>query len=205
MTRATAGIRNILSSAAVYELFQRVLGAHDVRSRFVNDFIRPRPGMRVLDIGCGPAEILAYLPEVDYQGFDISPEYIERARKHFGGRGQFHCRELSRLDVEQQAPFDIVLMIGVLHHLHDEAATGVLRLVGQALKPGGRLLTMDPCLEPGQHPIARFLVRNDRGQYVRVRSGYAALGAAVFESPRVEVRHKKGIPYTHCLMECTRA
>lgn len=204
MAQITNGVRAILSSAAVYTLFQRIMGAHPVRTRFVNEFVRPVAGMRVLDIGCGPADILEYLPEVDYHGFDISDLYIDRARERFGQRGTFHCRELTSSDVEALPAFDIALAIGVLHHLDDATAIEALRLASRALKPGGRLLTMDPVLEPGQNPIARFLVRRDRGQNVRTRNGYTDLARAVFESPTVEVRHKSGIPYTHCVMECTR-
>lgn len=204
MAQITHGVRAVLSNPVVYSLFQRIMGAHAVRTKFVNELVKPRAGMRVLDIGCGPADILDYLPDVDYQGFDISASYIAQARKRFGQRGQFHCQELTRADVEQMPPFDLVIAVGLLHHLDDAAATGLLRLAAQALAPGGRLLTMDPCLEPGQHPIARFLVKRDRGQNVRTRQGYTELAGAVFDAPVVEVRHKGGIPYTHCVMECTR-
>lgn len=160
--------------------------------------------MSILDIGCGPADILAYLPDVDYSGFDISDAYIERAKMRFAQRGRFYCQELTHPDIEKMPPFDIVLVLGLLHHLDEEEAIGVLRLASQALKLGGRLVTVDPCLEAGQNPIARFLVRNDRGQNVRTQRGYATLANAVFDSPRVEVRHQSWIPYTHCIMECTR-
>ena len=204
MAQVTSGIRAILSNPVVYELFQTLLGAHRVRTWFVDEVVRPRAGMRVLDIGCGPADILAYFPAVEYQGFDISEDYLERARKRFGQRGDFRCQELTSIDVTAMPPFDIVIAIGLLHHLDDAGATGLLRLALQALRPSGRLITMDPVLEPGQHPIARFLVKRDRGQNVRTRNGYAALAGAVFDAPIVTVRHKSGIPYTHCVMECAR-
>jgi 2-polyprenyl-3-methyl-5-hydroxy-6-metoxy-1,4-benzoquinol methylase len=188
----------------VYSLFQRMLGASQVRTWFVDEVLRPRTGMRMLDIGCGPADILDHLPAVDYQGYDISEDYIERARGKYGPRGEFHCGELTSTDVAAMPPFDVVLVLGVLHHLDDSGATALLRLASNALRPGGRVITMDPVLEPGQHPIARFLVKRDRGQNVRTRDGYSALACAVFESPIVTVRHKSGIPYTHCVMECTR-
>jgi SAM-dependent methyltransferase len=107
-------------------------------------------------------------------------------------------------DVENMPSFDVVLALGLIHHLGDEEAVGIMRLAYKALKPGGRLLTVDPCLEPGQNPIARFLVNNDRGQNVRNKAAYASVANAVFKSPRIEVRHQRWIPYTHCFMECTR-
>jgi SAM-dependent methyltransferase len=155
-------------------------------------------------MGCGPGDILAYLPDIDYWGFDISNAYIERANARFGRLGKFHCQELTPSIVESMPPFDVVLALGLLHHLDDESAVRVLRLASQALKPGGRVLTVDPCLESGQNPIARFLVSKDRGQNVRIRKEYAALASTVFESPRVTVRHQRWIPYTHCIIESTK-
>ena len=204
MAQITLDVRAILSNPVVYSSLQRIMGGHQSRSRFVKDFVRPHAGMKVLDIGCGPADILAYLPEVDYWGFDISDAYIQRARALFGCRGKFQCRELVVADIENMPSFDVVLALGLIHHLGDEEAVGIMRLAYKALKPGGRLLTVDPCLDSGQNPIARFLVSNDRGQNVRNKAAYASVANAVFKSPRIEVRHQRWIPYTHCFMECTR-
>lgn len=204
MTQITSGVRAVLSNASVYSLLQHLLGSHRARQTFVAELVKPVAGMRVLDIGCGPASILPYLPEVDYHGFDISERYIERARQRFGARGTFYAAALTEAEVDRLPAFDLVLAMAVLHHMDDDTARSTLRLADRALAPGGRLLTLDPCLHPGQHPIARFLARHDRGQHVRDQAGYAALASAVFEAPRVEIRHgTRGIPYTHCWMACT--
>ena len=204
MSQITHGVHAILSNPAVYSAFQNLMGAHQGRLRFVENFIRPSTGMKVLDVGCGPADILDYLPNVDYWGYDISEAYIKRADARYGKRGKFHCQELQPADLGQMPSFDVVLAIGLLHHLDDAPAKNVLNLAWQALAPGGRLLTVDPCLDKTQNAIARFLVKNDRGQNVRTREEYTALANSVFDSPRVEVQHQKWIPYTHCFMECTR-
>lgn len=204
MAQITSGLKAILSMPAIYSAFQYLFGGHSVRVKFCEEFIRPILGCTVLDIGCGPADILEYLPVVDYWGFDISEAYIKHAKKKYGHRGKFHCQELTSSDVEKMPLFDIVLTLGLLHHLNDEDAVSVMRLAYMALKPGGRLLTLDPCIEHGQNPIAWFLIRNDRGHNIRTKAGYAAIASAVFDSPRIEVRHKSGIPYTHCFMECAR-
>lgn len=204
MGQVTSGIRAIFSNPTIYSVFQNIMGAHGVRTTLVEEFVRPISGSSILDIGCGPADILAYLPEVDYCGFDISDTYIVRANKRFSQRGRFCCQELTHADVDKMPKVDIVLALGLLHHLDDESAIGVLRLASQALKPGGRLLTFDPCFDAEQNFVSRFLVGIDRGQNVRTGEGYVAIASAVFESPRFEVRHRAWIPYTHCFMECTR-
>jgi len=204
MGQVTTGFRAILSHPYIYSVFQYLMGAHQGRTRFISDFVRPVPGSAVLDVGCGTADILDYLPCVNYWGFDINQAYIDQAKARFGMRGKFQCQELKAADLDNLIKFDIVLAIGLLHHLDDAMAGRTLALAHQALKPGGHLITIDPCIEPGQNPIASFLVRNDRGQNVRDKAGYEVLAKAVFETPRIEVRHKAWIPYTHCFMECRK-
>jgi SAM-dependent methyltransferase len=204
MAQITHGIRGILSHPFIYNALQSLMGAHQARKKFVANFIKPFSGMNVLDVGCGPADIFAYMPEVDYCGFDIDDGYIDQAHKRFGLRGAFHCKQLQMTDLESLPLFDIVLAIGLFHHLDDAVALDVMQLASKALKPGGRLLSIDPCLDPSQSTIARLLIRGDRGQNVRDKAGYEALAGAVFESPRVEVRHTAWIPYTHCIMECQK-
>ncbi len=204
MAQITSGIRAIFSSPFIYSIFQNIMGAHSIRSSFVEEFVRPLAGCAILDIGCGPADILAYLPDVDYYGFDISETYIARAKKQFGLRGKFYCQELTDSDIENMPKVDIVLALGLLHHMDDDSAIAVLQLASKALKPGGRLLTFDPCFDVKQNHVSRFLVGIDRGQNVRTRAGYESIVNVIFESPHVEVRHRAWIPYTHCFMECTR-
>jgi hypothetical protein len=95
-------------------------------------------------------------------------------------------------------------MLGVLHHLDDDVAKTVIQTALQALKLGGRLLTVDPCFEKGQNPIAKFLISQDRGQNVRTKHEYSALVEGQFDQAAIEVNHLSWIPYTHCIMECTR-
>ena len=138
--------------------------------------------MRVLDIGCGPADILAHLPHVEYYGFDISELYIQRARARFADRhAKFACKLLTSDDLSRLPRFDRVIAIGLLHHLGDEMATELMRMVSTRLAPGGRLVTLDPCLSDDQNLVSRWLVKSDRGQNVRTREGYAAIarGASV--------------------------
>lgn len=205
MAQITNGLRALLSHPLVYITFQALMGPSSVRRNFVADFVRPEPGISVLDIGCGPADILDFLPSVDYRGFDISEAYIEHAHKRFGNRGVFTCKHLEIGDLAGLPKFDVVLALGLLHHLDEAEAIGVMRLARVALKPGGRLITIDPVLDAGQNIIAGFLIRRDRGRNVREKSGYEAIARAVFPPPRIEVRHQTWIPYTHCMMECTAA
>lgn len=205
MSQVTRGARAILSSPKVYDAFQHIMGAARLRAEFVRDFIRPVPGMRILDIGCGTADILNFLPDdVQYWGYDISAPYIEAAKARFGGRGHFECALLDTERVDELPPFDLAMAAGVLHHLDDEQAKSLFRLAERALKPDGRLVTTDPCFAVGQNPIARFLISRDRGQNVRTSEAYRALPSSVFGQVHGVLRHRSWVPYTRWLMECRR-
>jgi ubiquinone/menaquinone biosynthesis C-methylase UbiE len=92
MGQITTGIRSILSRPTVYDAFQRLMGAQRRRRELATDYIRAQTGDSVLDIGCGTAEILNFLPSVEYFGFDVSKQYIDAAHHRFGQRGHFFAR-----------------------------------------------------------------------------------------------------------------
>src|SRR5262245_49529530 len=95
----------LLGVPALYTGFQNALGAAASRRTIVADYVRPRAGDRVLDIGCGPADILDCLPGVVYLGVDVSAAYIENARRRFGAAARFHCGSAYQLPDLQAGPF----------------------------------------------------------------------------------------------------
>jgi SAM-dependent methyltransferase len=197
-------LKSLLGLPVVYKTFARAVGRERLFTMLVRGYIRPRPGDKVLDIGCGPAVLLERMPEVNYTGFDLSPDYIESAKKQFGSRARFFCEAVSKASVPEPGTYDLVLANGVVHHLPDAEAVQLFELAHAALKTGGRLVTVDGCYEDGQSPITRRILENDRGEYVRTRAEYERLAAQVFPTRKVTVRHDLlRIPYTHIIMECT--
>ncbi|MBX9585429.1 MAG: class I SAM-dependent methyltransferase [Gemmataceae bacterium] len=197
-------LKTILAVPAVYRLFGRVVGGN-ARATFVREYLRPAAGDRVLDLGCGPGDLLAYLPPCDYVGVDLDPQYVAAARARYGDRGSFRCETAEAVAGVEPGTFDLVIASGLLHHLTDEQADATLRVAHKALRPGGRFVSLDGCFVPGQSPVARWMLRRDRGRFVRDLPGYLQLAEAVFPAVRPAVRHDLlWLPYTHAVLECTR-
>ena len=57
------------------------------------------------------------------------------------------------------------------------------RSIANALEPGGRLITVDPCYHARQSSIQRFIVSNDRGMHVRSFDRYVELCSTEFHEP----------------------
>lgn len=197
----------ILHYPASYIVLQTLLGGRGARKSFVENFLHASDGERLLDIGCGPASMMDFLPQtIRYTGVDHNPAYIAYAKSRYGERGEFFAVD-AESDLSQiiDPPFDIVLAMALLHHLSDEQAQSMLGSVHGLLKPGGVLITFDPVFVEQQNPIARWFIERDRGEHVRNEAGYRNLVGQQFSAVEGEVmKNLIRIPYNHCILRATK-
>jgi SAM-dependent methyltransferase len=187
-----------------YSTFRRLTGSERLNREFVEAYVRPQEGDEILDVGCGPADVVELMPGVRYTGIDPSPNYIDSARKRFGARAQFHCGDLNSLETNQPTAFDAILCMGVLHHLSDAEVKALLPQVQRLLKPRGRFISYDPCFTEPQHPMARWIHKHDRGEFVRFDHHYEQLVSAAFSDYRRYVRTDLcTVPATVIIFDCT--
>jgi len=194
----------VLGLPAVYRFFWRLIGGKSSSRIYLAEYVKPVPGEKILDLGCGPANVLNYLPEVNYTGLDISPEYIRSAKQRFGSRGRFLCGDVGLAPIAKESgTFDLVLATGVIHHLNDAQAARLFDLARRALRPAGRLITFDGCYVPRQSRVARWLLAGDRGKFVRRQEDYLRLASACFTKVEPHLRHDLlRVPYTHLILRC---
>jgi len=200
-----SGIRAVLAQPIVYETWQSVLGAKRKHKIIRDEYIRPFKGIRIFDIGCGPAQVLEYLEDVNYMGVDLSADYIAKAKEIHGDKGEFAVESADSI-AETDRKFDLVMALGLLHHLEDEQCIALFETAKRTLDKGGRVLTFDGVYTDEQSKAAKYFLSKDRGQNVRDAEGYVSLAQKVFGKDNV-VQHIRSdmtrIPYTHILMECT--
>lgn len=198
-------LRSMLSHPRVYRAFTYAIGSEEGRKRYAREIVRARPGDRVLDIGCGPADVLQYLPAVEYHGFDLNPASIEDARRRFGDRGSFYCHRVSRDAVEDLGQFELVMATGMLHHLSDDQGAALFEIAHKALAAGGRFVSCDGWWVPRQNPITRMILALDRGAYVPDVASYVRLARQVFSDVQTLVTSKLSrLPYTYIVLQCVR-
>jgi ubiquinone/menaquinone biosynthesis C-methylase UbiE len=126
-------------------------------------------GKRVLDVGAGNGYVLSkYAQEgAEVYGIDITPTAIDLCRKRFAYRnlrGDFRVAEAERLPF-QDATFDCVCSMGVLHHVPDteKAVAEIFRM----LKPGGRLIVMFYHRNSAQYRVKYALLSRMQGRPIQ--------------------------------------
>jgi SAM-dependent methyltransferase len=196
-------MRSLLSHSHAYQAFWHVVGGAKRNRVLVQNYIRPQPGDRVLDIGCGPGTMAPFLPGTDYVGFDVSPRYIDRARRRYPHM-RFVCERVSQYSLVERNYFDVVLALGILHHLDDSEAMTLFQIARDAMKPSGKLVTIDGVWTDHQPRVAKYLLSRDRGRFVRNENGYRELTAKVFSNVESSVRNDLlRVPYSLIILNCT--
>ena len=204
MSQRTSRLYNFVNHPIVYMIFQKLMSGTSFRKKIIKHNIKNKRA-RVLDIGCGPAEILNYIPKTEYYGFDIDKRSIKYAKSKFIGKNyHFFCKRFVNKDLKRIPKVDYVVLFGILHHLKDNEVRNILRLCKKIMKKNAKLITEDPILLSKQNPIAKFIITRDRGLNVRTKSQYLELVKVYFKKINSKITHQYFIPYTWFSMACRK-
>jgi 2-polyprenyl-3-methyl-5-hydroxy-6-metoxy-1,4-benzoquinol methylase len=102
-----------------------------------------KPIKRILEVGCGAGFSADYLNGkfINYTGVDYSQNLINYAIKHNNYRGvNFECLNINEFNTDFK--FDVVLMIGVLHHMPEPE--NVIKSLFKILTPNGIIVVNEP-------------------------------------------------------------
>lgn len=149
--------------------------------------VRPRPGMRVVDLGCGTGELTAdahkRLKARSTLGIDSSPAMLEKAVPLAGDGLSFALGDIATFEDRAGTGFDLILSNAALHWVPDHPA--LLAHLVRLLAPGGRMAVQVPANQThASHRLANELAREEpfatalRG-HVRHRSVLTALEYAL--------------------------
>ncbi|MDQ2900108.1 MAG: methyltransferase domain-containing protein [Acidobacteriota bacterium] len=101
------------------------------------DLLKPEPGERILDVGCGTARLTAQIAAsgATVVGLDSDPGMIAQARINFP-QLRFHLA--SAVDFALPEPVDAVFSNAALHWIREPEPA--ISRIAKALRPGGRFV-----------------------------------------------------------------
>ena len=110
-------------------------------------FCGVKPGLRVLDAGCGPGKTSLILYEMiqpggELLGVDYSEVRICHATLHYGGKPGIGFRVHDLRDPIKTDPFDLIWVRFVLEYNRKERLQ-IIRNLASVLNPGGQLCLLD--------------------------------------------------------------
>ena len=161
---------------------------------------RLKPGLRLLDFGCGPGTISVGLARAvapgEMHGVDMAEAQIETAREMAASQGQdnaiFHVGDVTELQFEDNF-FDVAHCRNVLMHVPDTAA--VLSEVKRVLKPGGIIACREMICESAfTHPDFGIMRRSWEmfEDLIKADDGHPQMGkdmkAHILEAGFVDIR-----------------
>jgi SAM-dependent methyltransferase len=125
-------------------------------------------GMSLVELGCGSGWMTRFAARhgLEAEGYDIAPEMIAIARElaeQEGVEAKFEVADMETLDLGHR--FDAALLYDALHHSRNPGL--VLQAAHRALRPGGRLLLVEP---NWKH---RFQGRDASDEYGVTEMGYS--------------------------------
>ncbi|HEX2498715.1 MAG TPA: cyclopropane-fatty-acyl-phospholipid synthase family protein [Actinomycetes bacterium] len=153
-----------------------------------------RPGMRLLDVGCGWGSMAIHAARefgVNVVGVTLSGEQVELARKRVveaGLAGQVDIRLQDYRDVAD-GPFDAISSIGMAEHIGPDQFVRYAHTLCELLRPGGRLLNHQIARRPGPRRTAPTFISAyvfPDGELSPIGSTVQSLEEAGFEVRDVE-------------------
>jgi ubiquinone/menaquinone biosynthesis C-methylase UbiE len=201
VTQRISGVYRLVTIPSIHKGLMFSLGADNAVTRYVNEFLQPMPGMKMLDVGCGPANILSYLPPLDYTGIDLNEKHIAYARARYGNRGRFIVGSAAD-DLKQEGQkFDLINVSALLHHITDTEALSLFASLPRLLKPNGKIVTIDNVWLPKQRIAVRLFNHMDSGTNIRTPEGYLRLLNGIgLDVHTFFLNDLLRIPYDHIIM-----
>lgn len=200
-------ISQAFDAPRLYELFQSIVSRSGTLDRIKNEIVKPDQIMNVLDFGCGIGYHSEMFKSANYLGIEPLEACVAVANKKFANsRVKFQVGNHSHLKSFPDNSYDLVIAIGVLHHIDTEIFTIFVKEALRILKPGGRLTTFDPVFHKQQTKLSKLIVKQDRGTWVRTESGYVEVIESNFEGIIETKIYSKllRIPYDHIAINAVK-
>ena len=205
MGQVSHGVRRILEVPWAYSFFQKSIQRKSIWADiFEREIFLDVNSLSILDIGCGPGNLLAEqgmkIDQSKFVGIDPSQDYVDHATELFPA-ARFHSGTVKSVDLTEET-FDLIVISGVLHHVDDEEAQEIMRFAHAHKTNKGLIVSLDPVFFPGQNVFARWMALADRGQNVRTVESLEGLWRGALASSDIQISIKSGylrVPHDYVL------
>jgi cyclopropane fatty-acyl-phospholipid synthase-like methyltransferase len=133
-----------------------------IEEETIIDLIKIKPGMKILDLGCGDGRWAKKLENagVKYIGVDFSRELIAKAKsRNVKGDVRFLVNPVQ--DFISEEKFDLIFLFGLIPYMNDEEIRKLSRNCRVMLKRGGRLILRDVIFNDSKIERKVFDDKND--------------------------------------------
>lgn len=146
--------------------------------KIIRGFLKRYQPTAILDLGCGSGSLAPLFKKSSYLGFDIDKNLIEYAKGRHP-KYKFTALDSTKFNLNQK--FDMILIVGVLHHLNNLDTNKTLLLMKKHLKKGGHILIIEAILPIFKiNLIGAYLRSIDKGHFIRTATEYEKLIAGHF-------------------------
>lgn len=136
---------------------------HEEQTDRLDKLLGDLAGQHVLDLGCGTGRMSRYLATkgATVTGIDFAEDALSIAREESVDYSiDFRCQSV--LDLDDRGAYDLIVSWGVLTigcRTKDELANA-MRRIAIAMRPGGRVILMEPVHASFLHRVLRLSVPN---------------------------------------------
>jgi SAM-dependent methyltransferase len=123
----------------------------EVEAQQLMPWLRLHPGLRALELGCGPGRWVRRMARegAAVVGVEREPLFLQEAQRALEQDGLASGVKLLQHDLregvpdEAQGPFDVAILSLLLLYLDDDAAQRVASFLQRNIRPGGRLIVTE--------------------------------------------------------------
>jgi SAM-dependent methyltransferase len=144
---------------------QFLIGADEGKQRLHFETLQPKPGAKILDVGCATGNASAVFKDFDYTGLDVDAGAIAFAAHRFRRfpNMRFLCMDLKELD--KAACYDYIMFGSTGHHVPNEELVNLFRKFRELLKPDGIIGIVDQVKTGHESRYLRFVMSIDQGKF----------------------------------------